>query len=189
MIARLFSATALATLLATAASAQTAVPIGHFEDVQLHGGGHVMLVYGAQQGVTLLQGSTQYTHFEVQDGHQLVIEACNEDCPRNYEPDIQITTPEIHGVAVRGGGHIGVAPGFPAQDHISAAVRGGGSVDTRNLTVLAGNAAVDGGGTIEIKATSALNAAVDGGGRIRYSGNPSVASAIKGGGNVSREGE
>lgn len=188
MIARLLSATAFAALLATSASAQTAVPVGHFEDVELHGGGHVTFVYGAQQGVMLLKGSTQYTRFEIRDGHQLTIDACNEDCPRNYEPEIQITTPEIHGVAVHGGGQIEVAPGFPAQGRVSAAVRGGGHIDTRNLTASAGDAAVDGGGQIDIKATSVLNAAVDGGGHIRYSGDPSLNSAVHGGGNVSREG-
>ena len=187
MFTRLLSTAAFATLLATAASAQTIVPTGHFADVELHGGGHVTFVHGAQQSVALLKGSTQYTSFEVRDGHQLVIEACNSDCPSEYDLEIQITVPEVHGASVRGGGHIDVAPGFPAQGSVSVAVRGGGSIDTRNLAASTGNASVDGGGRIDIQATGALNAAVNGGGHIRYSGNPVVASAVRGGGDVSRE--
>ena len=49
-------------------------------------------------------------------------------------------------------------------------------------------AAVNGGGHIEVKAVRALNAAVDGGGSIVYHGDPQVTQAIDGGGSVKREG-
>jgi hypothetical protein len=188
MIARLLSATAFAALLATAAQAQTAVPIGHFDNAELRGGGHITFHYGAQQHVTLVNGSTQYTRFEIRDGDKLVIDACNDNCPMHYDLDIDITTPQIHGLGVSGGGHIEIAQGFPAQDHLDVAVHGGGRIDTRNLRASSGDAAVDGGGQIDIRATDALDAAVNGGGDIRYAGNPRVNTAINGGGNVSRDG-
>jgi Putative auto-transporter adhesin, head GIN domain len=188
MIARLLSTAAFAALLATAASAQTVVPVGHFDSVELRGGGHVTFHYGAQQRVTLVKGSTQYTGFAIRDGRKLVIDACNGDCPMVYDLDIEITTPDIGAVAVKGGGHIDVAPGFPAQDRIVAAVDGGGHIDTRNIDAESATAAVDGGGKIEIRAEKGLTASVDGGGRIRYAGHPAVTTAIDGGGSVEREG-
>jgi hypothetical protein len=188
VIARFLCAATFAALLASAASAQTAVPVGHFDSVELRGGGHLVFRYGPQQHVMLVNGSTQYTTFHIDDGHQLVIDACNSNCPMQYDLNIEITTPEIRGVAVDGGGHIEVASGFPAQGRISAAVNGGGRIDTRNISVSEGDAAIEGGGQIDIRASNALNAAVNGGGQIRYAGNPNVSSAINGGGNVSGEG-
>lgn len=187
MIARLLSATAFAVLFATAASAQTAVPVGHFDSVELEGGGHVTFHYGAQQRVVLTAGSTQYTKFEMQ-GSQLVIHTCGSDnCPTFYDLNVDITVPAIHGLGISGGGHIEVAPGFPAQNNVSVAVHGGGQIDARNLTASSANAAVNGGGVIRVNARDALTAAVNGGGDVRYAGSPRVTTAINGGGNVSRD--
>ena len=187
MIARLLSASAFAALLASGAIAQTAVPVAHFDGVELRGGGHIVFRYGAVQRMTLLKGSTQYTRFEMEDSNKLVISACNENCPMHYDLEIEITTPDIEAVAVAGGGQIEVASGFPAQRNIDVAIKGGGQIDARNLKASSANAAVSGGGQIDIGTTRALTAAVNGGGQIHYSGNPSVTSAINGGGEVNRE--
>ncbi|HEY1836845.1 MAG TPA: DUF2807 domain-containing protein [Rhizomicrobium sp.] len=188
MIARFVAATALAALFATAASAQTAVPVGHFDSVELEGGGHVTFHYGAQQHVMLNNGSTQYTKFEI-DGDKLVIRTCATDnCPTIYKMDVDIATPSIHGLAISGGGQMEVASGFPAQNKVSVAVRGGGEIDALNISASSADAAVQGGGQIHIHAEHALTAAVNGGGQILYAGNPSVTSAINGGGQVSRDG-
>ena len=45
------------------------------------GGGHVVLRYGARERVTLLKGSTQYTHVYVENGRDLRIDTCNDRCP------------------------------------------------------------------------------------------------------------
>lgn len=190
MIAARFLAAAafVGGLVATVASAQTTVPLAHFDSIELRGGGHVVLRHGAQQRVTILHGSTQYTHFGMEERGKLVIDACNSDCPWHYDLEIEIVTPDIRGVAIDGGGRIESAPGFPAQGSITAAVNGGGHIDVRNLAARSGTAAVDGGGHIEIRASASLTAAVNGGGNIRYVGNPQVTTAIDGGGSVQREG-
>src|SRR6202034_241528 len=97
------------------------------------GGGHVLLSYGPVQRVTLVHGSTQYTHFHIEESHKLVIDACNSDCPSNYDLQIEIVTPHIGGVAIDGGGRIETAAGFPAQNNIDAAIEGGGNIDLRTL--------------------------------------------------------
>jgi hypothetical protein len=196
-VIRILSATALAAgLLAGCADAKTAqaegaggnIAVGSFDNVELRGGGHVILRYGASERVTLLQGSTQFTRFRVEDSRKLVIDACNSDCPSHYDLEIEIVTPHIAGVAISGGGRIDASAGFPAQDRISAAVDGGGDIELTALDARDAEAAVDGGGKIHVRADERLNAAVDGGGAIRYAGNPQVTSAIDGGGSVRPEG-
>lgn len=183
---RLLLASAAILALSGFAQAQTVVPTGGFKSVELRGGGHVVLKHGDAQRVSLLKGSTQFTHFTIEHGDKLVIDACNNDCPHNYDLEIEIVTPEIEGAAISGGGHIETAGNFPAQHDMSAAVEGGGHVDLRAIDAASANAAVEGGGKIEIRAEHSLNAAVNGGGHIEYWGNPSVTSAINGGGNVSK---
>jgi hypothetical protein len=187
MIARMLSATAFAALLATAASAQTAVPIGHFDGVELSGGGHIVFRHGPVQRVVILKGSAQITKLHIENS-KLVVDICDNNCPTHYDFELEITTPAIQSVSVNGGGDIDVAPGFPAQQQITAAIQGGGRIDTRNMDAGEGNAAVNGGGEIHIKAHNALTTAVNGGGEIFYSGSPSVTTAINGGGDVNREG-
>jgi hypothetical protein len=176
-------------LAAGCASAQTIVPTGPFESVELRGGGHVLLRYGPSERVSLIQGSTDYTRFHIEDGNKLVIDTCGRDngmheCPSNYDLDVEIVTPRISGVAISGGGKIETAPGFPVQGEIDAAVEGGGNIDVRAIEAKNASAAVDGGGKIYIRADGHLNAAVNGGGSIRYTGTTNVTSAIDGGGSV-----
>ncbi len=189
-VARLLAAAAFAGGVAvTVAMAQTAVPLAPFDSVELSGGGHVILRHGAEQRVTILKGSTQYTTLTVRGSRKLEIDACNSDCPANYDLEIEIVTPQIATVAVSGGGAIEGAPGFPAQKSITAAVDGGGGrIDMRAVDAESGTAAIDGGGKIEIRASGHLTAAVNGGGRIRYVGDPKVTTAIDGGGSVQSEG-
>src|SRR5579862_6105327 len=86
-------AAALAGLLVPAASfAAETVSLPHFSSVGLEGGGHVTIKYGPQQRVTLLKGSTQYTRLRVENGHSLNIEACNDNCPHQYDLEIEIVT-------------------------------------------------------------------------------------------------
>lgn len=156
-----------------------------FDSVELRGGGHVLLRHGDKETVNLLAGSTELTKFRVVGGHKLVIDACNSNCPPRYTLEIEITAPKIDGVAIKGGGHIEAAAGFPSQDSVSAAIDGGGKLDITSLPAQAASAAVRGGGRIDLRAESTLTAAVEGGGSIRYVGNPKVSSAIDGGGSVS----
>jgi hypothetical protein len=174
------------SLAAFPALASQTVPVGHFAQVQLRGGGHVTIRHGAAQSVTLIKGSTQYTRMRIRDGRELVIDACNESCPHSYDLDIEIITPDLNGASIDGGGEIAVRDGFPARDHFSVAVNGGGEIDVKALHAANVSAAVNGGGDIELTATEQLSAAVNGGGDITYHGNPQVSEAIRGGGSVER---
>ncbi|MBV8978560.1 MAG: DUF2807 domain-containing protein [Alphaproteobacteria bacterium] len=178
---------ALATALcAFPALAATQVPVGHFDKISLRGGGSVVVRHGVQQRVTLLKGSTQYTSLHVRDGGELVIDACNRDCPWHYDLEIEIVTPDLKAAAIEGGGHMQAESGFPAQRDFAAAVQGGGHLDMTALAADKVEAAVDGGGHVDVKALRDLTAAVNGGGHITYHGNPQVTQAIDGGGSVSR---
>ena len=131
---RLFAVAALAGgLLAGCADAKTMavsskqpmvaaggdVAVGSFSSVELQGGGHVALRYGAVQRVSLVSGSTEFTRFHIEQGNKLVIDACNDKCPSNYDLSIVIVTPHITGVAISGGGRIESAAGFPAQERLA----------------------------------------------------------------------
>lgn len=193
------AATILATLLASPAAAQT-LPLAEFDSIELNGGGTVDLRYGPVQRVTLAEGSTEYTRIRVKgrevrrsgrstvvdDGGRLVIDACNQRCPRRYHLRVVIETPDIDAVAVKGGGEIVAASGFPQQESVAAAVHGGGEIDLRALAVTDVAGAVHGGGRLLVRPQAALAASVNGGGEILYWGNPSVVTSINGGGGVRR---
>jgi hypothetical protein len=185
---RTLSVIALAALVAGPALATEAVSVGHFSQVQLRGGGHVVLRHGATQSVTLLKGSSKFTAFNIRHGRELVIDACNDSCPHAYDLEIEIVSPDLDGVAIEGGGEIVAQGNFPGQDRLALAVNGGGDIDMRPISATAVDAAVNGGGDIQLTATKQLNAAVSGGGDITYRGNPQVSEAVQGGGDVSREG-
>jgi hypothetical protein len=176
---------ALLGLIAVPALAED-VSVGHFDQVELDGGGHVQVKYGPVQKVTLLKGSTQYTKFAIRHDKQLEIKACQWHCPADYSVDVEIVTPFINGASIDGGGHIVIASGFPAQHDLAAAIDGGGSLNLDALTADVVNAAIDGGGHIQVSAKQSLRASIDGGGLITYRGDPQVMSAIDGGGAVTR---
>jgi hypothetical protein len=170
--------------VATPVLAAEVVPVPQFRAIQLRGGGDVTVVPGPGQRVTLLEGSSQFTTFRVGRDGQLRIDACNNRCPRHYRLRIQIQSPRVPDLAVSGGGAIAVQGGFRPQSNLSAAVNGGGKVDSRAVDASNVSAAVNGGGELLVRARSDLSAAVNGGGVVRYAGNPRVSSAIHGGGLV-----
>ena len=173
-------------LFAVPAAAATQVPVPPFNQIQLRGGGHVVLKHGAEQSVTLLKGSTQFTTFTIRNGKELDIDACNANCPHDYDLEIEIVTPDITAAAVQGGGEIDTAGVFPAQGNFAAAVHGGGAIDVHAISAGNVQAAVHGGGSVAVTATGMLMAAVHGGGEITYRGNPQVTQAVAGGGSVGR---
>ena len=177
---------AFALAAAAPALATEIVPVQQFRSVELRGGGKVTVVPGPAQRVTILQGSTSYTRFHV-DGGRLRIDACYRQCPRNLDLKIRIESPNVPDVGISGGGAITAARGFAPQNQLSAAVNGGGTIDMRALDAVDVSAAVNGGGRIFVRPRTSLSAAVRGGGEVRYSGNPQVSMAVAGGGDVRRD--
>lgn len=177
-----------ACLVALPAAAQTIVPTRAFNAIELEGGGHVTLRHGSVQQVRLLKGSTQFTRFIVERSqpHKLRIEACNNDCPHNYDLEVEITTPGIDTLAVSGGGRIESGGDFPTRHQLTLAVEGGGTIDVRAMSSEGATAAVDGGGRILVNAQRELTAAINGGGKISYWGALKLTEAVEGGGSVER---
>lgn len=173
-----------AVALAAPAFATEVVSVPAFRSVELRGGGVVSVVPGATQRVTIVDGSSQFTHLWVERDGRLKIDTCNNRCPQHYRMRIQIESPRVPDLGVNGGGLITVQNGFKPQSQISLAVNGGGKIDSRSVNTASVSAAVNGGGEALVRASSNLSAAVNGGGLVRYTGNPRVSSAIHGGGVV-----
>ena len=177
---------ALALAVSAPALAAEVVPVPPFRSVDLRGGGDIALVPGPVQRVTILSGSSRFTHVYTHGDGQLRIDACNDQCPSRYNLQIRIESPRAPDVAIFGGGSIVAASGFAPQGQLSAAVYGGGRIDVRAIEANSVSAAVNGGGKIFVRPRATLSAAVRGGGDIRYSGNPRVSMAVSGGGDVRR---
>lgn len=176
----------LPLILAIAAPlcAAEVVAVPAFRSVELRGGGNVVVRPGPAQRVVVLNGSTQFTHFHMRGGGQLVIEACNDRCPRHYDLRIEIDSPHAPDVAIQGGGAIVAAPGFAPQPQLSAAIDGGGLIDVRSVAATKVGAAINGGGKILSGRSASLAAAVNGGGEVRYAASGNVSMAVRGGGSV-----
>lgn len=178
---------ALALLVAPATlSAAETVAVPAFRSIELRGGGSLIVRPGPVQRVTIVSGSTAFTRVQVERDGQLRIDACNARCPQHYRLAIEVETPALPSVAIAGGGRIVAQSGFHPQRQVSAAVTGGGEIDTRAVDTRDASAAVRGGGAILLRAAGSLSAAVHGGGQVLYWGNPQVSSAIAGGGSVQK---
>ncbi len=189
----LLSAAAAVLLVAGAVQAQTPVgPLPPFSSVELRHGGRVVLREGPQQSVTLLQGSLAYTDIKVrrdnglQRSGKLVIEACARKCPNRYDLTVLVTAPRLKAVAVDEGGEIRAEGAFNRRGSLAAAVDGGGSIDIRAIPAANVAAAIDGGGRILTAPRTSLAVAIDGGGEVLYTGDPALVTAIDGGGKVRR---
>jgi hypothetical protein len=108
---------------APALAAET-VPVPPFRSIELHGGGIMNIVPGPVQRVTLVEGSTQFTRVHVERDGKLVIDACDQRCPRNYQLRIQVESPHVLGIGLNGGGLVNVAGGSA----LGATVNGGGEI-------------------------------------------------------------
>ena len=126
----LLTAALAAPLLMPAADAGT-VAVGAFSRVALHGGGHLTLKHGATQSVSLIHGSTDVTSFTIRNGTELVIAACGNTvimCPFNYDLDVEITSPNIQGISIHGGGDIT----FRGHPNLVQSIHGGGDIDSED---------------------------------------------------------
>ena len=107
------------------AAAET-VSVPAFRSVELRGGGTIIVRPGAPR-VTILEGSSQFTRFRVDDQGQLKIDACNARCPNHYDLSIEIRYPTVLPMGIKGGGKITAAPGFGHQHQIAAGSAAAGS--------------------------------------------------------------
>jgi hypothetical protein len=188
MIKPILAAAALLACYAAipGATAQTPISVGRFDGIELRGGGELVIRHGAQQRVTMLSGDRAQAGFEVDRQGTLVIRPCRTTC-RNQRLRVEVVTPVLEAVAIRGGGTIRAEGGFPVADDIAVAIHGGGTIDTRAVPRRDVAAAIAGGGLIRVAAQRSLAASIVGGGAIRYTGDPQKTVSVNGGGAVTRE--
>ncbi|MFZ0060947.1 MAG: hypothetical protein WAL47_02845 [Pyrinomonadaceae bacterium] len=168
------------------AGVQTVVPLGRFSSVELRNRGKVFVRHGATQRVTLLKGSPDYTQFTIAGGERLVIDACRNKCPREYELEVEVMAPDIAGISIADGGTIAALGSFPRREEIRVAVSNGGTIDIRSMTVDSVTALIDQGGRIFTKPQSAMIASIRQGGNITYWGDAQVISSVRQGGVVTK---
>jgi len=186
LIARCLLASVVVVLFTSSMGAQKTVPLTPFSSVELQDGVHAVLRYGSSQRVTLVKGSLDYTSVKVADGGRLLIDSCALHCPRGYELEIEIVTPDVAGISVNDGGTIQSVGSFPRQTEIQVAVNDGGTIDIRSMSVDTVTASVHSGGRIFTRPQNALSAKVADGGIITYWGDARVSKSIKGGGVVTK---
>lgn len=179
-----FAMLALSMTVSAPVLATEVVPLAAFKNIELRGGGEVVLVPGPTQRLTLIEGSSAITQLRVDNRGRLTIDACNRRCPQHYRLRIEIQSPRLPGVGVTGGGAIRASSGFGPQDQVAAGVNGGGKIDLRAVEGNNVAAGVNGGGEILVRARNTLTVGVSGGGSVRFLGNPRVTSAVNGGGSV-----
>jgi hypothetical protein len=183
---RIFPLLTVVVAFAVPALAAEVVPVPQFRSVELRGGGAVTVVPGPADRVTILEGSSQFTHMRVERDGKLIIHTCDERCPRTYRLRVEIQSPDVPDLAISGGGAIETRTGFRRQASLAVAVKGGGHIDARGVEAGSVSAAVHGGGQILVRPRSSLSAAINGGGLVRFWGNPQVSSAVHGGGAILR---
>ncbi|TFI59423.1 hypothetical protein E2493_04305 [Sphingomonas parva] len=170
--------------VAVPASAETVVPVARFDAVALTGGGEVRIRHGAAQKVTLLRGNLETSRFTVRNGG-LEIRACTRTC-RDYDLVVEIVTPDVHALAITGGGSIVAEGAFPARKALAASITGGGVIDADAMRTQAVAASIKGGGVIRTNPQQSLAAAIKGGGNVVYRGDPHKTVVVDGGGEVTR---
>lgn len=183
----LFFLVAAVALSASAISPSGASTVSRvsFDAIELRNGGKVILRHGATHQVNFIKGSQDYSSV-TQTGDLLTIDKCAKKCPRDYQLEIEIVTPQISRVSVSDGGVIETRGTFPAQGAVAAAVNDGGVVDIRAIGADSVAASVAEGGVIFAKPKGSITAAVNNGGTITYWGNAVVVSAVNGGGVVEK---
>jgi len=183
---------AAAALAATAAQADTTVPVQRFHSVTIEGMGVVTFVHGAQQRVVLKEGDTNNTQIYVKDG-DLVFKSCpkkggwfgwDNSCPMGYRLNVEITTPGFDAVEIDGSGKVMAQPGFAPQPKIAIEINGSGNVDLSNAPAGSVDVAIHGSGKVRANAKDKLDVEIAGSGSVIYAGNPHISQTIMGSGEV-----
>src|ERR1700755_2950060 len=95
-----------AVALAAPTFAAEVVSVPQFRAIELRGGGAVSVAPGPVQRVSIIEGSSQFTHMRVEREGQLRIDTCDERCPPQYRLRVEIQSPFVPDLGVSGGGAI-----------------------------------------------------------------------------------
>jgi hypothetical protein len=160
------------------------VAVTKFQSVGLTGAARVILRYGASQGVRIVRGQVDMANLMVDARGRLQIRGCESGCSTG-ELVIEVTTPQLSAVEVKGEGTISAESGFPLWASMAVALEGPGTIDIRALDVKQVAASLSGEGRILTRPRSELIASILGDGFINYWGDARVSSSIIGKGLVS----
>ena len=119
--------------------------------------------------MTLVQGDRRNVRLQVVNG-RLTVDNCRSGCPHGARPRLVITMPAVDGLAVAHGGIVRTDGQFARQASLAAAVEQGGTLDIRAMTASNVAAAVDNGGRIFTRPLESLTASVTSGGNVTYWG-------------------
>ena len=175
-------------VLASPALAAQVIPVGHFDAIDASDGASVVIRHGDAEQVTMIEGSTQYSRFEVKDGVLHLVTCEGWTCPRNYSFKVEVVMPNVRSIEASDGASIEAQGNFPAQGDLHVKATDGGDVDARAIAAAYVEATASDGGNMRIAPRKTMKARAEDGGNIRYWGNPTVTSLVaEDGGNVSGE--
>jgi len=167
----LFAAALAGAAFSAAAFAGTDLRLASFTALNVHSGAHATLRYGKVQRVTVIKGDLKKARIEVH-GKSLDISGCEGFCIGQADLEVEISAPSVAALKAHSGGAITANGTFPKQSHLDVEAHSGGAVDADAIPADAVTATAHSGGSVRVKALSALNASANSGGAIAYTGHP-----------------
>ena len=179
---------AVSMALAAPAFAGQTISVAPFNAVEASDGAHVIIRHGNAQQVTMVEGSTEYSRFEVRDGVLHLVTCQGWHCPWNYKFKVEVTMPQIKAIDASDGAYIETQGAFPTQGELAVKATDGGNVDARAVAAANVSAKASDGGNLRIHPLKSMQARADDGGNIDYWGNPTITNLVaEDGGNVHSE--
>ncbi len=178
--------------------------VGEFHQVELRGAGDLAVVVGPATSLTVSADPAQLENLrtEVRDGRLIIDQDRGWNWFRASRLKIELTTPTLDGLAIRGAGDASVSGARGAQlvleidgagdlrasgetGTLDAHIKGAGDMDLSQLQARDAKVSINGAGDLSVRASGALEATINGAGSISYAGNPQpVKTQINGAGSI-----
>jgi hypothetical protein len=177
---------------------------GDFHQVELRGAADLTVVVGpaTSLAITADPGQLRDVKTEVRAGRLVIDQERGWNWIRHGKLAIQLTTPTLDGLSIRGAGDVAVsgikgevlaleisgAGDLRASGEIGmleAHIRGAGDMDLMQLAARDAKVSINGAGDLKVRATGTLDATINGAGSISYAGNPQpLKTQINGAGSI-----
>lgn len=177
---------------------------GEFHQVELRGAGDLIVVVGPATSVTFTGDPDRLKDLKTQvhDGRLIIDRERGWDWFSQGKLKIELTTPRLDGLAIRGAGDAELSGIKGAQllleidgagdlrasgetGMLEAHIKGAGDMDLSQLAARDARVSINGAGDLSVRASGALEATINGAGSIRYAGNPQpVKTRINGAGTI-----
>jgi len=177
---------AVSLALTSPAFAAQTISVGPFSAVEASDGAHVIIRHGNVQQVTMIDGSLEFSRFDVRDGTLHLVTCQGWHCPRHYKFKVEVVMPQVNAIEATDGAYIETEGSFPGQRDLAVKASDGGNIDVRAIMAANVTAHASDGGNIRIAPRQTLKAKAEDGGNIEYWGHPTITSLVsQDGGNVS----